>query len=63
MKIKTVTAYSVEELDQKLNALLQNDWELAGDMQTYIEKREHAVHGYEVRETKFAQRVKKDESE
>jgi len=61
MKIKTITADSVNELDGALNVWLENSWELLGDMQVYKEKHNHFVHGYEIWDNKFAQRIKKEE--
>lgn len=61
MKVRTLQADSVSELDGKMSTYLENGWELMGDMSTYRYKRQHAVHGYDVWETKFTQRmVKKD---
>lgn len=61
MKVKTLQADSVRELDGKLNEYLDAGWSIIGDMQTYRYKRQHAVHGYDVWETMFTQRVSKDE--
>lgn len=59
MKVKTLQADSVHELDGMMSAYLENGWELMGDMSTYRYKRQHAVHGYDVWETKFTQRMVK----
>lgn len=61
MKVKTLQADSVSELDGMMSTYLENGWELMGDMSTYRYKRQHAVHGYDVWETKFTQRVVKHE--
>lgn len=62
MKVKTLQAYSVNELDDMISGYLNNGWTLMGDMSTYRYKRQHAVHGYDVWETMFIQRmVKNDE--
>lgn len=61
MKVKTLQADSVTELDSMISSYLNVDdgWELMGDMSTYRYKRQHAVHGYDVWETKFTQRMVK----
>lgn len=57
MKVKTLQADSVNELDSKISDYLSTGWELVGDMGTYRYKRQHAVHGYDVWDTKFTQRM------
>lgn len=61
MKIKTLTADSVVELDAMINEWLEHDAEILGDMSTFRYKRQHAVHGYDIWETKFVQRIKVNE--
>lgn len=60
MKIKTITADSVEELDGAVNVWIEKGWEVFGEMHIYREVRGHAVHGYDVWENKFSQRIKKE---
>lgn len=58
IKVKTITADSIEELDGKIAVYLETGWQLLGDMQVYKEDHVHAVHGYQVWSNKFSQRMK-----
>lgn len=60
VKIRTVRAWSAEELVGSLNVYLENGWQLRGEMIVYREARNHAVTGEEYEAPMFMQVIEKE---
>jgi len=57
VRIITLTANSVDELDNIINKWLKSGAELSGEMQVYKEMHNHAVTKEEIWDNVFSQRV------